>query len=82
MLSRLSVFAKGMLILGGDLNVALNPNLDTSDGKSACMYRALKRIKMALCSLQLMVLQLEDTLTQRKRIHVLLHCEEKIYPGI
>lgn len=43
-----------MFIFGGDLNVALNPDLDASDGKSVCTYRVPKRIKKALNSLQLM----------------------------
>lgn len=48
MLTQLHTFGQGMIILGGDLNIALNPSLDTSGGKPACTYRVLRRIKTAL----------------------------------
>lgn len=53
-LFQLQMFTRGMLILGGDMNVALNPNIDTSDGKTPLSYQALQRIKQALHYLHLM----------------------------
>ncbi|KAM5171776.1 A.superbus venom factor 1-like [Mantella aurantiaca] len=46
-------FQEGMLILGGDLNVPLNPGIDTSNGTSSLPYRALKTIKKDLNDLLL-----------------------------
>lgn len=46
-------FASGLLILGGDFNVPLNPTVDCSTGKSCITYGALKKIKLLLNSLQL-----------------------------
>lgn len=40
----LSSLSTGILILGGDFNVPLNPLLDTSSGTSTMPYRALKQI--------------------------------------
>lgn len=44
-------FASGVLILGGDFNVTLNPGVDSSSGSSCIPYRALKRLKVLLNSL-------------------------------
>lgn len=46
----LTGFTSGFLILGGDFNIPLNPAVDSS---SCITYRALKRIKTLLNSLQL-----------------------------
>lgn len=52
----LSAFQEGMLILGGDFNVPLDPIHDTSTGTSSLSYAALKTIKS-----QLQTLVLHDT---------------------
>lgn len=52
----LSSFQEGIVVLGGDFNVPMNPILDTSRGTSTLPYRALRQIK-----LQLQHLQLHDT---------------------
>lgn len=52
----LSTFQEGIVVLGGDNNVPMNPLLDTSTGISSLPYRALHQIK-----LQLQHLQLHDT---------------------
>ncbi|KAM9330707.1 annexin A1 [Gastrophryne carolinensis] len=52
-LGKLGSFQEGMLIMGGDLNCALNPLVDTSDAKTAISFRALKQIKKALQELAL-----------------------------
>lgn len=44
----LTAFASGILILGGDFSVPLNPILNTSSGTSALPYKALKQIKLQL----------------------------------
>lgn len=49
--------SEGILILGGDFNIPLNPLLDTTSGTSVMSYRVLKQIK-----LQLQCLMLHDTL--------------------
>lgn len=49
----LSTFQEGILLLGGDFNVPLNPNLDSSTGTSALPYRALRQIKLQLQNLTL-----------------------------
>lgn len=38
----LTSFSTGILILGGDFNVLLNPILDTSNGMSSLPFRAIK----------------------------------------
>lgn len=53
MITELTSFYKGRLILGGDFNVPLNPSEDTSSGKTYLTYRTLKRIKNILHSLSL-----------------------------
>lgn len=53
MLTELKGFSSGCLILGGDLNVPLNPLIDTSSGKTYMTYKILKQIKLLLNSLQL-----------------------------
>lgn len=49
----LSTFQEGILILGGDFNVPLNPLHDTSTGTSSIPYKALRNIKTQLQSLTL-----------------------------
>lgn len=46
-------FTSGLLILGGDFNIPLDPTVDSSSGKSCITYRALKRLTTMLNSLQL-----------------------------
>lgn len=46
-------FSSGLLILGGEFNIPLDPAVDSSSGKSCITYRALKRIGALLNSLQL-----------------------------
>lgn len=53
MITELTSFHKGRLILGGDFNVPLNPSEDTSSGKTYLTYKILKRIKHLLHSLSL-----------------------------
>lgn len=52
-LEMLESFATGMLIVGGDFNLALNPLLDTSSGSSKISYKALRVIKKSLHKLSL-----------------------------
>lgn len=52
-LQRLTSFYKGMLVVGGDLNLALYPSLDSSSGSSTITYRALRAIKTQLATLTL-----------------------------
>lgn len=49
----LSSFQQGMVLLGGDFNVPLNPILDSSSGTSNLPYKALCQIKMELQNLTL-----------------------------
>lgn len=49
----LSAFQSGLLIMGGDFNVALNPLEDTSTETSYILYRALKQIKLQIQDLLL-----------------------------
>lgn len=49
----LASFQKGLVLLGGDFNVPLNPLLDSSTGTSALPYKALRQIKLQLQSLTL-----------------------------
>lgn len=49
----LTSFPRGILILGGDFNIPLNPILDTSNGTSTLPYRSLKQIKLQLQGLML-----------------------------
>ncbi|KAM9311530.1 E3 ubiquitin-protein ligase RNF213 [Gastrophryne carolinensis] len=44
---------EGILLLGGDLNIPLNPSLDTSSGRSAVPLSKIKQLKKALLGLQL-----------------------------
>lgn len=46
-------FAEGCIILGGDFNIPLNPQQDTSSGYTSVAYKILKRIKKLLQSLSL-----------------------------
>lgn len=50
---RLASFQEGLVLLGGDFNVPLNPILDSSSGTFALTYKALCRIKIQLQSLTL-----------------------------
>lgn len=47
----LSVFQEGMLILGGDFNVPLDPLHDTSTGTTSLTYATLRTIKSQLQTL-------------------------------
>lgn len=55
-LLKLTSFHMGLLILGGDFNMALDPLLDTSTGTSSFPFSALRQVK-----LQLALLMLHDT---------------------
>lgn len=46
-------FSSGLLIMGGDINIPLDPTVDSSTRKSCITYRALKKFKQLLNSLQL-----------------------------
>lgn len=52
-LQLLTEFCFGVLIVGGDFNVALSPTQDSSTGTSSLPYRALKAIKTLLQDLTL-----------------------------
>lgn len=47
-LALLDSYKKGVVVLGGDLNIAVNPSLDSSSKKSALSARALRRLKNKL----------------------------------
>lgn len=49
-LKMLEKFREGCLILGSDFNFILDPNLDTSTGKTSLPFRALKYVKQLLRS--------------------------------
>lgn len=49
----LSTFQEGIVVLGGDFNVPLNPPLDTSTGTSTLSYSARRQIKLQLQNLTL-----------------------------
>lgn len=51
LIKELEGFSTGRLLLGGDLNIPLNPLVDTSSGKTHIAYNILKRIKSLLNSL-------------------------------
>lgn len=50
---RLSTFHTGILIVGGDFNIPLDPLMDTSTGTSHLPYRALRQIRLSLQNLLL-----------------------------
>uniref|UniRef100_A0A803JZJ7 exodeoxyribonuclease III n=1 Tax=Xenopus tropicalis TaxID=8364 RepID=A0A803JZJ7_XENTR len=52
-LSKLEMFKEGLLVLGGDLNVMLNPILDSSSKKSPISYKGLKILKQKLAAARL-----------------------------
>lgn len=52
-LKQLITFTEGQLIIGGDLNVSLNPAEDTSSGVSSISYNARNRIAQILNKSQL-----------------------------
>ena len=45
---------EGMVIMGGDLNLVLDPALDVSKGVSHLSFRKIRRVKGLLQDLQLM----------------------------
>lgn len=47
-------FSAGMVILGGDFKIPLNPLQDTSNGQTSIAYKTIKHIKSMLNSLMLM----------------------------
>lgn len=49
----LSAFQSGLLLMGGDFNVPLNPLLDTSTSTSSIPFKALRQIKIQLHDLLL-----------------------------
>lgn len=53
-LTKLSHFAKGLIILAGDINMSLDPTIDTSQGRSNISFKRLKFVKRRLMDLQLM----------------------------
>ena len=52
-LDRLEKFREGLLILGGDFNITMDPSLDTSSGKTFLSKKALRCVKKRLRSLHL-----------------------------
>lgn len=52
-LTKLSTFAKGITILAGDINMPLDPIMDTSQGHSNIPFKPLSYIKKRLHDLQL-----------------------------
>lgn len=54
-LTKLVLFQTGLLLLGGDFNIPLDPLVDTSNGASSLPFSALCQIK-----LQLVILTLHD----------------------
>lgn len=50
---RLEPFMEGTLILGGDFNIALEPGIDTSRGRSKASYKKLKYIRNLFHEFQL-----------------------------
>lgn len=44
-LTKLSNFAKGLTILAGDINMPLDPTIDTSQGRSNISFKQLKLVK-------------------------------------
>lgn len=50
---KLASFQSGLLILGGDFNITLDPLLDTSTGTSSLPFLALRQVKLQLASLTL-----------------------------
>ncbi|OCT92144.1 hypothetical protein XELAEV_18015198mg [Xenopus laevis] len=49
----LNEFAEGILLVGGDLNVALNPILDCSSQKSTIKYKTIEKINTCFNQLNL-----------------------------
>lgn len=52
-LKQLLDFREGMVLLGGDFNIVLDPYLDSSSGKTSISFRALKHIRKLLRELHL-----------------------------
>lgn len=50
---KLKGFSSGLILMGGDFNIPLDPTVDSSTGTSCITYRALKKVKQLLSSLQL-----------------------------
>lgn len=53
MLDKLSDIAEGVVIMGGDLNLTLDPTLDSTTGRLAVSYPKLSCLKRKLHALQL-----------------------------
>lgn len=53
-LTKLSQFAEGLIVLAGDINMPLEPTIDTSQGRSNIPFKRLAQVKKRLLDLQLM----------------------------
>lgn len=52
-MKKLEKLRKGILILGGDFNLTLDPEMDTSSGKTVLSFRAQRHLKKSLRELHL-----------------------------
>lgn len=68
-LLQLTSFQAGLLIFGGDFNIALDPLLDTSNGASSLPFSALRQVKLRLASLTGHLAHNKPT---GERLHILL----------
>lgn len=80
-LQHLTSFQTGILIVGGDFNVALSPSQDTSAGSYSMTYRALRAIKIQLSDLTLHDTwhTLHPNFTFTKGLHILLATTQQIF---
>lgn len=69
--SKLADFTSGVLTLGGDFNVSLNPLMDTLTSSSTLPYRALRQINLQLQNLQLH--DSEGFKLERKGLHIVFY---------